>query len=225
MSPKFVPTVLVLASLLAVAEAGAAAKQSNKKVTKSTPAAAVKIYKWVDDRGVTHYGEIIPPQFRDKSATELSKRGVTLKHIEGSLTPEQRKIVVERAAQEKEGQKRQAAQRRRDNALLNTYTSTREIDVARERTLALPHQAIRGLNPRLEQAQQRLATLEEQAGKLRSAGRQMPPHLAEDIDLQRQAVGEIRLDIDRHNAEVEAINRRFDADKQRFAELTEVARR
>jgi len=224
MSPKFVPVVLVLASLLAAAEAGAAAKQGNKKVTKSAPA-AVKIYKWVDDRGVTHYGEIIPPQFRDNSATELSKRGVTLKHIDGTLTPEQRKIAAERAALEKQEQKRQAAQRRRDNALLNTYTSTREIDVARERTLALPQQAIRGLGPRLDHAQDRLAKLEEQAGKLRSSGRQVPPHLAEDIDLQRQVVGEITLDIDRHNGEIQTINRRFDADKQRFAELTEIARR
>jgi len=224
MSPKFVPVVLVLASLLTAAEAGAAAKQGNKKVAKGAPA-AVKIYKWVDDRGVTHYGEIIPPQFRDKSATELSKRGVTLKQIDGTLTPEQRKIAAERSAREKEEQKRKAAQRRRDNALLNTYTSTREIDVARERTLALPHQAIRGLGPRLEHAQGRLSKLEEQAGKLRSAGRQVPPHLAEDIDLQRQVVGEIRLDIDRHNADIQTINHRFDADKQRFAELTEVARR
>jgi hypothetical protein len=219
-----VPVVLILVSLLAVAEAGAAAKQGSKKVTKNAPA-AVKIYKWVDDRGVTHYGEFIPPQFRDKSATELSKRGVTLKQIDATLTPEQRRIAAERAAREKEEDKRKANERRRDNALLNTYTSTREIDVARERTLALPYQAIRGLGPRLDLAQARLATLEDQAGKLRSAGRQTPPQLAEDIDLQRQLVGEIALDIDRHNAEIQAINRRFDADKQRFAELTEVARR
>jgi len=224
MSRKFVPVVLVLASLLALSEAGAAAQPSKKKVTKGAPA-AVKIYKWVDDRGVTHYGEIIPPQFRNTSATELSKRGVTLNRIDGTLTPEQRKSAEERARLDKAEQKRKLTQRRRDNALLKTYTTTREIDVARERTLALPHQAIRGLGPRLNSSQERLTKLEEQAGRLRSAGRQLPPHLVEDIDLQRQMVGEIRLDIDRHNAEIQAINRRFDADKQRFAELTEVAQR
>lgn len=224
MSPKFVPVLICLAGLLAGADAGAAAKAQQKKVTKGSPA-TVKIYKWVDERGVTHYGEVIPTQYRDNSALELSKRGVAVKRIEGVLTPEQRKAADDRAALEKEEQKRKAAQKRRDNALLSTYTSAREIDSARERTLALPQQAIRGLRPRLQQAQERLARLEEQAAKQRAAGRQVPPHLADDIDMQRQVVGEIQLDIDRHGADLRAINRRFDDDKQRFVELTGLARR
>lgn len=223
MSPRFVPVLICLVGLLAGSEADAAAK-SQKKVTK-TPSAAVKIYKWVDERGVTHYGEAIPDQYRDKSATQLSKRGVALKRIDGTLTPEQRQAADEQAALEKAAQKRQAAQRRRDNALLSTYTSTREIDAARERTVALPRQAIRGLQPRLKQAQERLAKVEEQAAKLRGAGRQVAPQLADDIDMRRQTVGQIRLDIDRHDADIRAINKRFDEDKQRFAELTGLARR
>ncbi|MCC7549742.1 MAG: DUF4124 domain-containing protein [Burkholderiales bacterium] len=223
MSPKFVPVLICLVGLLAVAESGAAAKQS-KKVTKGAVPSA-KIYKWVDERGVTHYGEIIPPQYRDKAATEMSRGGVAVRQIHGAMTPEQRMAAEERARREQEEQQREVASRRRDTALLATYTSAREIDAARERTLALPQQAIRGLQPRLQHAQARMDKLEEQAGRLRSAGRQVPPHLAEDIDLQRQAMGEIRIDRDRHDAEIAAINRRFDEDKQRFAELTEVAHR
>jgi len=217
MSLRFLPLLICLASLLAGADAGAAGKQPAKKV--KGPAPSVKIYKWVDERGVTHYGEVIPPQYRDSAATEMSRRGVAVRRIDGVLTPEERRAAQERAARELEEQKRHAALRRRDNALLNTYTSATEIEAARARTIALPKQAIRGLQPRLAHTQERLVKLEEQADKLRAAGRQVPPQLADDIDLQRQAVGQIKLDIQRHQAEIVSIQQRFDYDQKRFVEL------
>ncbi|MCW5621960.1 MAG: DUF4124 domain-containing protein [Burkholderiales bacterium] len=222
MSLKFASLVIVLAGTLVVGDAGAAAAKPKREANR---APAGKIYKWVDERGVTHYGEIIPPQYRDKSVTQLNQRGVAVKRIDGVLTPEQQKAAEERAEREKAERKQLAAQRRRDMALMNTYTSTKEIEVARTRNLAMPQQAIKGLQPRLKQAQARLATLEGQADKQRDAGRQVPEHLAEDIARQKQVVAEIRADIDRHSTDIESINRRFDADKQRYAELTELAHR
>lgn len=221
MSLKFAPLVIVLAGMLVVADASAAAKP--KRETNRAPAG--KIYKWVDERGVTHYGEIIPPQYRDKSVTQLNQRGVAVKRIDGVLTPEQRKAAEERAEREKAERKQLAAQRRRDMALMNTYTSVKEIEVARTRNLALPQQAIKGLQPRLNHAQQRLASLEEQAGKHSDAGRPVPEHLTEGIEKQKEVVAEIRADIARHSTDIESINRRFDADKQRYAEITELAHR
>ncbi len=221
MSFKFVPVVLCLASLLVVADAGAA--KSPKKAAKGAPAPTAKIYKWVDENGVTHYGEYIPSQYRDVSATQMTNRGVTVRRIDGSLTEEQRRAAQARAEREREEQKRKAARHRRDIALLATYTSEQEIEAARERTLVLPNQAIRGLQPQLKHAQERLERLEGQAERLREAGRQVPPQLSEEIDLQRQVAGEIRRDIDRYRAEIQTIQQRFREDKVRFVELTGVA--
>lgn len=222
MSLKFVPVVICLASLLAAADAGAA--KQPKKAAKGAPAAATKIYKWVDERGVTHYGEYIPSQYRDVSATQMTKRGVAVRRIDATMTEEQRAAAQANARREREEQKRKAAQHRRDTALLATYTSEQEIDAARERTLALPNQAIRGLQPQLRHAEERLERLEQQVGKLRGAGRQVPPQLGEDLDLQRQVVEEIRGDIARYRADIQGIQRRFQEDKVRFVELTGVAR-
>jgi hypothetical protein len=33
--------------------------------------AEAKLYKWVDDKGVTHYGEVIPPEYANKEKDTL----------------------------------------------------------------------------------------------------------------------------------------------------------
>ncbi len=47
-------------------------------VAFSTTAEA-KLYKWVDDKGVTHYGEVIPPEYSNKSNALLSDQGRLIK--------------------------------------------------------------------------------------------------------------------------------------------------
>ena len=38
----------------------------------SLPVSA-KMYKWVDDKGATHFGETIPPEYANKKRAELDK--------------------------------------------------------------------------------------------------------------------------------------------------------
>ena len=113
-------------------------------------------------------------------------------------------------------------QRRRDTALLNTYASAREIDAARDRTLALPLQAIKGLEPRVKQSESRLAGLESRAQDLENSGKPVPDHLKEDIADQKLELDGLRADIGRHQSQIEAIRARFDTDKQRYIELTQL---
>ena len=69
----------------------------------SLPASA-KMYKWVDDKGTTHYGETIPPEYAGKDRTEINKAGREINKKE-ILTPE------ERAAKEKaDAEERNAAE-------------------------------------------------------------------------------------------------------------------
>ena len=57
-------------------------------LTFSLPAAA-KLYKWVDDQGITHYGETIPPEYAHKDRAELNKSGRVV-NKETVPTPEER---------------------------------------------------------------------------------------------------------------------------------------
>ena len=181
-------------------------------------AAAAKIYKWTDEKGVTHYGESIPPEYKDNPATEM-RGGITVRKIDAANSPNQLKATDEKAAREQK--QRAFEQRRRDMALVNTYTSTKEIDEARDRTLQLPVQAIRSLEPRLKKAQERLNALQRQAAGLAEAGKQVPDGLSQDIADQKAEVDAFKAEMDRHQAQVQAIRTKYDEDKKRYVELTQ----
>jgi hypothetical protein len=217
MFARVVSLLVGLACLVALADAVGAAQPVASK--------AGRIYKWTDENGVTHYGQSIPLEYRDQAATEMNKGGTTIKRIDAAATPEQRKAAEEKARQQRDEQKRMFEQRRRDTALLNTYTSTREIEDARERSLSAPQQAIRGLEPRLKAAQERLSGLEGQTEAIRKSGKPVPDNLRDDIADQKLEVDGLRAEIDRHRTQIDAIRNRYDADKQRYLELTQLTPR
>jgi hypothetical protein len=184
-------------------------------------AAAAKIFKWVDEKGVTHYGETIPPEYKDQAATEMNNRGVTLRKWGAAAKPVQQKVGDDQVARDKEEKQRAFEQRRRDLALVNTYTSAREIDDVRDRTMQLPTQALRGFEPRLKKTQEKLAALEQQAAAYGKAGKPVPENLAQDIEEHRIDADSLKAEIDRYQAQIQAIKERYEADKRRYIELTQ----
>jgi hypothetical protein len=209
--------VLGLMGFLAVLGVASAAQPGPGQSSKSNG----KMYKWVDEHGVTHYGQIIPPEYRDQGAEEMNRRGLTVRRIEPASTPEERRALEEKLEREREEQKRIAEQRRRDRALMNTYGSANEIDAARDRNLAMPVQALHNLEPRMKKAQMRLANLEAKRDELIKAGKTPSDYLLEDIEGEKREVEGIRADMDRQSAQIATIRTRYDADRKRFIELTE----
>jgi hypothetical protein len=187
------------------------------------PLAAAKIYKWVDEKGVTHYGQSIPPEYKDQAASEMTNEGVTVRRWGAAPPPDLRKPADDKAAQErrKEEQKEALEQQRRDTALVNTYTSVKEIDEARERQLQGPLQAIKGLEPRVKKAQDKLRSHQRQADGYAEAGKPVPEGLEQDIAEQKIEIDSMHAEIDRHRARIEEIKARFEADKRRFQQLTQ----
>ena len=192
-------------------------------LAQADAATAAKIFKWTDERGVTHYGEVIPPEYKDQAAQEMSRQGLTIRKWDPAITPEQRKAIEAKAVRERDDKQRGFEQRRRDLALVNTYTSAQEIDEHRDRTLQLPVQAIRGLEPRLKKAQDRLDSLQQQVATFTNAGKRVPHGLDLDLDLadETSEVNSIQAEIDRHKAEIEVIKRKYEVDRKRYLELTE----
>jgi multidrug efflux pump subunit AcrA (membrane-fusion protein) len=184
-------------------------------------AGAGKIYKWVDEKGVTHYGQSIPVEYKDQAATEMNKQGVTMRKLDAAaVAAEQRKAAEERAVKEREDKLRNSEQRRRDLALINTYTSVREIDEHRDRSLQVPMQTLRGLEPRMRKAQERLESLKSQAAALSKKGKSTE-NVELDIADEKAEIDGIKAEMDRGQSQIEAIRAKFDADKKRFMELSQ----
>lgn len=101
----------------------------------ASPALSATTFKWVDDKGVTQYGDQVPPEYQNKSRSELNKRGIVVNKTEPELTPEQRKATQDAAAAKTVDAKQAKERERQDAALLNTYTSPQEIDAKRDRDI------------------------------------------------------------------------------------------
>lgn len=181
------------------------------------------MYKWVDEKGVTHYGDAVPPQYAGQGNTELNKRGVPMKKTAAAATAEQ---IQQRAIQQ-EFQRQQdqlkLVQRRKDMALLNTYTSAEEIDLARDRHVGQAELVIRATETRLALAEARHLDLRKQLDALRRNGKPVSPAMEKNFRQSESEVQGLRNIIAQKRTESQAIRSRFDADKKRFSELSQAA--
>ncbi len=187
-------------------------------VVFSLPAAA-KMYKWVDDKGTTHYGETIPPEYANKDRQLLNKSGVVVK-TQDILTPD------ERRAKEAESVKIQAEeatirdQRLHDKSLTDTYSSVGEIELSRSRNLQQVDARINSINSQLKMTNANLLGLQKDADNRSKSGGKVPVSLMEDIKVAQDSVSRLTQDLEKHKAEKQAVDARFNADKARYKELT-----
>lgn len=90
------------------------------------------MYKWVDEKGNTYYGDRVPPQYADRAGDQLKKSGRTVK---AESKPAEQRPAEQDPEKAKVEAKQQIERKRQDTALIATYASESEIDQAREREL------------------------------------------------------------------------------------------
>src|SRR3989442_12863517 len=115
-------TILLLCSTL-LAVAPAAAQQ--------------RMYKCVDARGKVYYTQVPPPECLGRDTQELDKSGTPMRKSQtpAALTPEQQRAREAELKKKIEAEERAKEERRKNTALLNTYSSEKDIDDARARAL------------------------------------------------------------------------------------------
>lgn len=186
--------------------------------------ASATTYKWVDEKGITHYGDTIPPQYVNQGVTEMNKKGLVIRKTEPALTPEQLRAQQAELVKQKDLDKQADEQRRHDLALLGTYTSEKDIDVTRDRNTQQIDVTIRSARERYAAKQSRVKELTTQMefyqGKDKSGKpRKPPPEIALEFDeaTRQQAVFNATiLELEKQKQEVAA---RFNVEKARFVEI------
>ena len=184
----------------------------------SLPVSA-KTFKWVDDQGVTHYGETIPPEYANKDRQTLNKSGAVIK-TQDILSPE------ERHAKEAESAKKNAAavvtkdQKRYDKSLTSTYSSVEEIELSRTRNIQQVDARINSIRARLKMTDANLLNLQIDADARTKAGQKIPASLHDEIAETLDRANHLQSDLDKQMAEIQEVESRFDADIARYKELT-----
>jgi len=177
-------------------------------------------YRCIAKDGKRYYGWVIPAECTGRPVEHLNSQGLVVKRIDPEHAEKQRQLkeaTDERKRQEEAIAKDSA---RRNQALLATYTSEKDIDDARARALAENAKAVRDVETRLEGIRTRHAGYQKDAEPYKAKGVEAPAKLREDMksaedDLRAQ---EQLLEVKKNEAV--KINARFDEDKKRYAAIS-----
>lgn len=184
-------------------------------VASGTTGAAM--YKWVDEKGVVHYTDKMPPDAVDKASVELNKQGIPVNRTDKALTPEQRRANEQDAERAKGAARAQEEINRRDRALVASYTNEAEIDLARNRSLQTINDVISSSQAFSEQLTKRKVDVEEK--KAQSAGKPVVAVLDRELEsIEAELTRQLEL-VAQKQKEGAAITAKYDADKQRWREL------
>lgn len=189
--------------------------------------AAGATYKCVDEQGRTLIGETPPEGCARVMMYEMSQSGTVLRRIEPTPTPEQAKAREEENRLRREAEKRAADLQRRDRALLATFASEKEFDVARERNLEPLAGRIRTAQQRIKEIDQRLAKLAESEEFYKSghakgksgAATEVPQYIVAERERFVKEKQTLVSSIVASEKEMAAQRERFDRDKARWVEL------
>ena len=174
-------------------------------------------YKWTDDKGVVHYSDHIPAEAVNKGSVTLDKQGRAVQKTEPALTPEQLRDKRVEDDHHRALLQKQEEQGRRDRALLSSYSSEEEIDLARNRAIATIDSQLKSAQGYTSELAKRRQELESK--RLEYGNKPVPVALErelsgidEEVLRQNALVGQKRQDI-------ASVAGRYDLEKQRWREL------
>jgi hypothetical protein len=196
---------ILIGAFLALLGASFAA---HAQVKRSGPASAM--YKCKDAQGRTYYADKLGPECVG-GVQELSRQGLRVHRPAPAGASSAETTAAAPVNLDRE---------RRDKALLATYSSEEQIEAAKQRNLALPVQAIKQAESKLERARKELHGLQAQADGYAGQKKQIPASLLEDVRSKEALVARLAEELQRKREHVAGIEQRFEADKQRFRELS-----
>ena len=179
--------------------------------------AEARIYRWVDAQGKVHYSDTLPVRDAGRGNDVLSKDGVVMHHHDSEA---QKKAQEAAAAAERVQQEVKLKQQRRDQALLATYTTPQEIDLARDRALENYKLMNRGAEIRAKAVEANLADLRSRIASIQQSGRKVGHNLQEQLDQATREREELQRTIQNNETSMEQVREKYAADKARFRELT-----
>ncbi len=187
----------------------------------STPGGkwAGKTYKWVDENGITHYGDSVPADSAQQGRSELNNQGVEVKQVPKQLTGSEADKAQHTAAEK-------AKMRQHDSFLLTTYTSAKDIEQLRDERLALINGQMDIARGSVESTNQRLATIETRMRSFKPwsaapTARRLPDQLMEEVVRTLQERNSLQATLTSREQEKKDLREQFDGDLTRYRELTE----
>ena len=188
----------------------------------NAPAAAEDLYKWVDEKGVVHYGDAIPADASRNERHVLNQQGITVKVLDRQKTIDELNAMAAAKAELENQASAEREQEERDRVLLDTYLSTDEIEMLRDRRILAIEARIGVTRHYLENLRREWDELEQEAAKYNfpynpeSDLPPLPEDLAEHIVFTENAMAEHMASLSDLRSQQAELRAQFEADLARF---------
>lgn len=186
------------------------------------PVSAVlaQTYSWEDEDGNVHYGDSIPPEYRDQEQRTLED-GMVVDVLDAALTEEEREAMEYEERLQREAEKAAAMQARRDQRLLRVYGSVADLEQARETRVTGLEARIRQISRNLEQVEEEVIRLEEQIADYEERDAEVPERLTDRYEERSAQMLRYERRLIEREDELEEVEQRFARDEERLVELLE----
>ncbi len=154
----------------------------------SSFSAQAKMYKWVDENGQMHFGDKIPTKYLVKEHDELNEQGVVIKHKDAAKTPKQKAEARRIENERKKAALIEKKKKQRDRVLLDTYTTERDLIVARDSRLDAVGSQIQLAVSIIKDSNNKIDSMEKQVAQIKTSNREVPPALYNRIENEKQQV-------------------------------------
>ena len=154
----------------------------------SSLSAQAKMYRWVDEEGQMHFGDEIPHEYLVREHDELNDSGAVIKHKKAAETDEQKA-----KAKRVEYERRKVAliekkKKQRDRVLLDTYTTKRDLIVARDSRLEAVDSQIQLADTIIIDSNKKVESMDQQVIDIKASNREVPLDLYQRIDNEKEQV-------------------------------------
>jgi len=171
-------------------------------------------FKCVDEKGKSHFQDTPPAACANVVIYEVSSQGSVIRRIEPTS-------AAVAAPKDVNAERQAAEQKRRDRALMETYSSPGEIDIARDRNLDIIRSRLEGVKTRLVQIEGREKEL--QTGLASYKGKPAPA-IQQDLDKVQADKAQWQASLARFQKDYDQTQAQFDADKKRWMEMKAAAK-
>ncbi len=181
-------------------------------------AAQARIFCCQDDKGTKVCGDFLPPVCQGRAYEERDGKGFIAKQVEAPLTPEQLARREAENAKKAEEAKKAAEERRRNLALLATYSSEKDILSARDRALAEVEKNQKQSQARLDEANKKKKKID--ADREFYKGKPLPEDVKAQVrDNEKEIVAQTAA-VAAKVKEAAEVRARFEDERKRYLELT-----
>jgi hypothetical protein len=174
-------------------------------------------YKWVDDKGVIHYGDSVPSEYSQREQRVLNSQGVEVQKRLAEMSPQE--AASHAAKQREEGRRKQ-----HDMFLISTYPSVKDIESVRDVRLDLINGQITAAEAYIASLTTRVDSLKQRAMNFApynstAGARRVPDDLAEEMVRAHSELRTLNSALATRRTELQAVVDLFDSDIKRFKEL------